>query len=120
MSVTRVFVYGTLKRGEVAHAELMSEARFLGSARTPPRYRLVSCGWYPALVEGGKLAVEGEVFEVSLAQLPALDDFEDVPELYRRERLELEGFGPVWIYVMRPEHAQGRPELPGPGWRGRN
>lgn len=114
----RVFVYGTLKRGEVAHAEYMAEATFLGVAQTPPRYRLVSCGWYPGLVAGGHRAIHGEVYSVDAAQLARLDEFEEVPEWYQRILVELESFGEVWIYLLHSEHAEGCPEVPGASWTG--
>jgi gamma-glutamylcyclotransferase (GGCT)/AIG2-like uncharacterized protein YtfP len=46
---------------------------------------------YPALVEGGEGAVEGELYRVNEAELAALDRFEDVPDPYRRRAVELEG-----------------------------
>lgn len=89
----RIFVYGTLKRGDVRAAALAG-GRFLGEARTEPRYRLYDCGEYPALVgvaagEEG-VAVEGEVYEVTPEDLARLDEVEGVTEaLYVRGPIAL-------------------------------
>lgn len=75
-----LFVYGSLKRGGRHHDELEG-ATFLGPAETAPGYRLEPLGEYLALVEAesaepGSGCVPGELFEVPLAKLPALDAFE--------------------------------------------
>jgi gamma-glutamylcyclotransferase (GGCT)/AIG2-like uncharacterized protein YtfP len=100
-----IFVYGTLRRGERNHAQ-MGRSRFVRSVATAPRYRLVDLGSYPALLEGGDMAVHGELYEVDDQHLPQLDAFEDVPSLYERRPLELEVPGLDALgYVMRPETA---------------
>lgn len=88
---TRLFVYGTLKRGCSNHAQ-MAGAQFLGLARTPPGYRLYDLGGYPAIVArpGDANAVVGEVWSVDPEVLARLDRFEGVHEgLYRRENITL-------------------------------
>lgn len=113
----RVFVYGTLMRGEAAH-HLLGAADFRGTAALPPRYTLLDCGWYPALVEGGETAVQGEVFDVDHDRLPALDAFEDAPRIYTRTRRPVPGHGEAWIYLMRPEAAAALPRWAGARWSG--
>jgi gamma-glutamylcyclotransferase (GGCT)/AIG2-like uncharacterized protein YtfP len=95
----RIFVYGTLMRGEV-NAHLLAEARFLGAARTERRYELVDLGEYPALCERGTVSVSGELYEVDEATLTLLDDLEGHPELYRRAPIALEGGVEVQCYVF--------------------
>jgi hypothetical protein len=46
----RLFTYGTLKRGHQLHGHLAAQS-YLGDAQTLPEFRLLNCGWYPALVE---------------------------------------------------------------------
>ncbi len=88
-----IFVYGTLKRGDVRSSAL-AEAQFVGAARTAPRYRLYDCGEYPALVnappgEGG-VSIEGEVYEATPECVARLDDVEGVAEqLYERAPIAL-------------------------------
>jgi gamma-glutamylaminecyclotransferase len=115
----KVFVYGTLMRGEPAHA-LLGDARFLGAARTEPRYALVLLDGYPGLVEGGDTAVAGELYELAddEALLRELDCYEDAPELYARE-LRRFGEHEAWVYLLRPEHAAGRPPIASGDWRRR-
>lgn len=86
-----VFVYGSLKHGGFNHG-LMQGQRFVGPARTQPLYRLYALDSYPAMVaaEQGGLSVEGELWEVEAARMPALDRLEDVAHgMYKRERIPL-------------------------------
>jgi gamma-glutamylaminecyclotransferase len=88
---TRLFVYGTLKRGCSNHRHLAGQT-FLGLARTPPGFRLYDLGGYPSLVaqSDDDMGVIGEVWLVDDNTLEELDRFEGVHEgLYRREPLPL-------------------------------
>lgn len=76
----RLFVYGSLRRGERHHDEL-SGAEFLGASVTTPSYRVVECGGYPALVPG-TAAIRGELYAVPSSLVTALDAFEGAH--YRR------------------------------------
>lgn len=82
------FIYGTLKRGDVAH-HLLADQQFLGVVTTRPRYRLYNCGPFPGLVEdeNGR-AVAGELWRVDDGLLPALDEYEG-DRLFRRQPIEL-------------------------------
>jgi len=90
--MSRIFVYGTLKRGGKAHDLLERyNARFLNEAVTDPRYHLRNLGSFPGMVEdelfeGG---VHGEVYEVRKACLEALDFYEGAPHLFRGEKIIL-------------------------------
>jgi len=89
---TRLFVYGTLKRG-YSRAAAMATQRFLGEARTTPAYRMYDCGSYPGLAESPEdgLEIEGEVWEVDAICLTELDEVEGVAfNLYRRGRVDLQ------------------------------
>lgn len=112
-----VFVYGTLKRGE-RHHHLLASARFVGRGRTAPRFGLVDMGGYPAMVEGGRTAVEGEIWEVDDRTLEKLDALEEHPRFYRRIRLELSDGGVTQTYVLPPTHARGAPDIPSGRWSG--
>ena len=98
--MTRLFLYGTLKRGGVS-AHLLAGQRFVGPARTRAAFRLYELEGYPGLVpaEGGN-AVEGELWEVDPACLVRLDQWEGVDQgLYAR--------GPV---ALQPPHDGARAE----------
>jgi len=87
-----LFVYGTLLRGEVNHAEL-TDCRFAGEARSEPFFTLLDLGPYPVMVRGGATFVKGEVYWVPAAVLRSLDRFEGHPTLYERARIRL---APPW------------------------
>ncbi len=83
---TRLFVYGTLKRGQ-SHHHLLSGQHCLGIAITLPEYQLLDLGWYPGLaaVRGTSKpgrTIRGELWEVSAGCLEALDQYEG-PEYQR-------------------------------------
>lgn len=87
----RLFVYGTLKRGHRLHGCLTGQ-RYLGQALTLPEFKLLNCGWYPALVESGDgRAIRGELWEVDAATLKRLDEVEEVDSgLYERREISLQ------------------------------
>ena len=71
-----LFVYGTLMRGGVRHW-LLADQRFVGEARTLPRYALYDLGTFPGMVRrDGGVAVSGELYEVAANRLADLDDEE--------------------------------------------
>jgi gamma-glutamylaminecyclotransferase len=116
----RLFVYGTLMRGGRFHPVLDGQ-RFLGPARTLPRYALLNLGAYPGLVhrpDDGR-AVAGEVYEVAAALLPRLDAIEGAPELFRLGSVSLEGFeGLVYAYFYQRSPV-GVPLYAGERWENR-
>jgi gamma-glutamylaminecyclotransferase len=110
----KLFVYGTLRRGQPGHA-LLRGAPLLGSARTAAAFTLIDMGEYPALLEGGHSAIIGELYEVDAALLVELDVYEDVPDLYLRVEREVAGER-VFVYVLRPEHGDGRAVIASGDW----
>jgi len=75
----RLFVYGTLKRGDCRH-HAIADQQFLGSATTESAYRLYENG----------VAVGGELYQVDDACLETLDVIEGVAQsLYARKPVEL-------------------------------
>lgn len=89
--MTRVFVYGTLKRGGSNHRFLAGQ-HYLGTTRTVAGYTLYSLGDYPGMIRSDDPAhtVTGELWSVDAACLAALDELEGVEEgLYTREPIVL-------------------------------
>lgn len=71
----RVFVYGTLRRGEVNDInQLRPPPRFVGEASI--NGQIFPLGWYPGLVLGGDRPVVGEVYEVTPSLEQRLDEIE--------------------------------------------
>jgi gamma-glutamylaminecyclotransferase len=79
----KIFVYGTLKRGQPLHYALQAQT-FVGEARTLQHFRLFSLGDYPGLVRAESLengvSIEGEIWEIDAACLAELDEIEAVEE----------------------------------------
>lgn len=110
----RVFVYGTLMRGECNHHYLRA-ARLLGTASTPPCCRLYSLGAYPVLCFAGRQRVTGEVYLISQRQLRLIDALEQYPLVYERRCIPTP-FGPAWVYFQSsPPRAAS--SLPSGRWR---
>ena len=112
-----LFVYGSLMRGQPAHG-LVAAAPFLGPARTAPCFHLVDLGPYPGLVDGGTMAVEGELYAIPPRLLPHIDAFEGHPRHYRRRPIPLAGGRHAHAYVLtrRPTHACIVPVPHWPTW----
>ena len=84
--MTRIFVYGTLKRGCRNHHYLTGQ-QFLGEAHSGPGYTLFSLGDYPGMIRSpaDKAGVTGEVWLVDPPALQRLDELEGLDEgLYER------------------------------------
>ena len=90
--MTRLFVYGTLKRGAENNAHLEGQ-RFLGEAVTVPGYVLYGLFGYPGMVRAADVTagVTGELWEIDDDCLRNLDRLEGLAEgLYTREAVQLE------------------------------
>lgn len=96
--MARVFVYGTLKKGQPNFFRMFDsangKAEFLASACTTQKYPLVIAGKYnvPFLlsIPGRGHRVQGEIYKVDDQMLKFLDAFEGVPTMYQRTLVELE------------------------------
>ncbi len=93
-----LFVYGSLKRG-LNNAFYLQDARFLGAFTTEPVYSMYSFGTYPAVSESGNTPIEGEVYEISDAQLAMTDRLEWYPDFYQRLMIDT-NYGKAWMYVV--------------------
>jgi gamma-glutamylaminecyclotransferase len=114
----RLFVYGSLLPGERDH-ELLTAARHLGPAQTPPEYYLVELNAFPALVRGGRTSVSGELYMVDTPTLLAIDVKKEHPVLFQRSTIELSGGERAETYLMTLEQVRGRRRLASGDWRGR-
>lgn len=99
---TKVFVYGTLKKGFPNH-HVLKNADFVGKATTTGGgFAMATNGFYPAVWRGaGPANVQGEVYEVSSLTLGRLDILEGHPGFYRREPVETTQ-GQVEMYLLTP------------------
>jgi gamma-glutamylaminecyclotransferase len=111
-----LFVYGTLRRGEVNH-HLLAQARFVAEARTEPSFELFDLGSFPAMSTGGETAVLGEVYAVDEATLARLDRLEGHPSFYQRTRIRLDDGREVQTYLMDRARMRGRVLIASGDWR---
>lgn len=81
---TKLFVYGTLKKGEQNHKKLKN-SKFLGKAKTKRKYDLVYNHDSPNLVQGNN-QITGELYEIDDALLQILDKFE---KPFKRKKITL-------------------------------
>jgi len=105
--VARLFVYGSLQRG-CSNAGLLEGAAYLGPGSTAEGHaRVVYHDGFPALYrdQAGPGRVRGELYVVGSALLIELDAFEDVPDLYQREEIELDDGSMAYAYVVTAEVA---------------
>ncbi|XP_069692456.1 putative gamma-glutamylcyclotransferase CG2811 isoform X1 [Periplaneta americana] len=114
MSFHKVFVYGTLKRGEPNHYWIMDKSKglskFVGVAKTVEKYPLIIGTKYniPFLLDapGRGHNVVGELYQVDETMLQHLDILEDHPSFYVREigKVKLTADDTVedcWIYLIK-------------------
>ncbi|MCP9771172.1 gamma-glutamylcyclotransferase [Synechococcus sp. Tobar12-5m-g] len=119
----RVFVYGTLKRGESNH-HWLTGATCLGRRRLAGAH-LHDLGAYPQAVRAEAAAaapldptafLHGELYGVDDHGLARLDRLEDVPHDYERSRVRLTDGDTAWVYLGRPEQVRGLPLVPFGDW----
>lgn len=113
-----LFVYGTLLSGEPRH-DLLHRTRSLGAATTVPSFNLVDLGPYPALVAGGARAVVGELYEVPVEELAAIDIYEEHPVLFKRTTIELSDGRAAQAYLLDADQVRGRKRIHSGDWRAR-
>jgi gamma-glutamylaminecyclotransferase len=116
---TRIFVYGTLLRGERNH-RWIARSTFDGEARTKPAFTLYDLGAYPALVAGGQHTVAGEVYEVDEGTLAELDRLEGHPRFYQRTPIRLADDSLVLTYLLQPAQVEGSSLIVSGRWRMRH
>ena len=115
-SLIKVFVYGTLMKGEKNH-RLLELSKFVGPGKTEPAFDFVNLGGFPAMIWGGVTQVVGEIYEVDNKTLARLDRLESHPDMYRREPIVLEDRTEVQAYVMRRDTAWGQKFIDSGSWR---
>ena len=102
MNLERVFVYGTLKKGEIRN-DILWDCDYLGPAATDPIFQMVTLGQFPGLIPGHR-SIEGEVYEVPADVLGYLDLIEGHPHFFRRSQHEVwlddDLSMDAWIYLL--------------------
>ena len=121
-----VFVYGTLRRGEVNDINRLHPApRCLGQAQVLGH--LYQLGYYPGLVLGGTQAVVGEVYAIDAALEPQLDRIEGISadtsqreqDEYQKRLLPVHLDGQTLtclLYEVNPLRVAGCPRIVSGDW----
>jgi gamma-glutamylcyclotransferase (GGCT)/AIG2-like uncharacterized protein YtfP len=112
-----VFVYGTLRQGQVNDINLKQpKPSLMGLSFV--NGQLYNRGWYPGLSLGGAHQVLGEVYEVSHELLAQLDDLEEITPIpsgeYQRVVTELvcgERRLSCYVYELTPAFAAQSPKI---------
>lgn len=127
--IDRLFVYGTLMRGECRHGALGGRRNVAEIEPAEVTGRLVDCGSYPGLLPVATGRVVGELVRVldvegTLAKLDRIEGYlgEGVPgSLYHRvvvdARAESGRTLTAWTYVL--VEPDGLPEIPSGSWKER-
>lgn len=98
MSLERVCVYGTLRRGR-GNSFLLSNSKFLGEFKTEPVYNMYDMGCpFITHAEDG-MPIITEVYEVDDYTSWHLDSLEGYPYFYNREQIDTP-YGKAWIYFI--------------------
>lgn len=112
---TKIFVYGTLKKG-FSNNYLLIGQKLIGNFVTEKKYRLVSLGSFPGLIDGDK-SIKGEVYEVSDECLSNLDILECVPKLYYRAFLDICDISDVQGYIYNLKNRYKVKDIAGDEWK---
>lgn len=115
----KLFVYGTLRKGEGNH-ELLRDAEFLGEHTTEPKFTMVDMGAFPGVILDGKNSISGEVYEVNphtYRRVEMLEGYHPDPKstFYSKHIVDTE-FGEAEMYVLDPSYL-GYPVIESGKWR---
>jgi len=112
--MNRVFVYGTLKRGQ-RNSHYLDEALFIGEFTTGKGYSMYRFDDYPAVCLDGGHAIQGEVYRLGDELLRVLDELEQYPDYYQRIEIDTL-YGRAWMYVVTRQLCDGKQMIEGT-WR---
>ena len=115
LQLDRVFVYGTLKRGQPNH-HWLAGAPCQGLVRLE-NVLLHDLGPFPMAIHGDGVVV-GELYQIDAEMLASLDRLEGVPRLYQRWRCQPLDSPWAWVYLGRPHQVRHSPVLVDGCWRG--
>jgi len=111
--MTKVFVYGSLKRDFGNHRFLIS-SMFLGEATSKnAEYTMLSMKWFPGVCKVGNSFIAGEVYEVSETTLRRLDHLEGNGTFYTRELISLSNGMDAWIWLLPKSYINEETEFDG-------
>ena len=119
MGNKKVFVYGTLLRGNRNHPHFLGQSQFLGKA-VLSGYALYNLGSYPGIIESPEDSVKGELYEVDEPTLNSLNHLEGEGSLYalrsspveREDGTKVEAGIYVYLHAVSPANKVSLDEQP--------
>lgn len=112
-----LFVYGSLRRGEINHY-LLENAEYIGDDAIA-NADLFNLGPYPMFV-GGTGTLYGECYHIPLQIIPTLDQLEDHPHYYQRRWMQCVSGQTRLVYQGFASHIPGCPQIVSGSWRDRH
>lgn len=111
----KVFVYGTLLKGEYNNRHLETST-LLGSSEVKG-FEMRSLGPFPACFHSDlDSKVIGEVWEIDAETFARLDRLEGYPRFYDRVEVETP-FGNAWMYIQWGDHCEEFELVKSGSWR---
>lgn len=106
--ITKLLVYGTLKKGYSNH-RILSDATFLQEVIVGP-YTMFNLGAYPACTLEPSTMIQAELYEVNKETMDRCDLLEGYPAFYTRHVVR---YGPepgdeAWMYFINREKMSPR------------
>ena len=116
---SKLFVYGTLKRGYSNFGAHLERAKFIGEDSQMEGVLFALSGFPGLNLTEPRTKIHGEIFEVSGDQLSSCDRLEGHPGFYRRSLVYLKPHGLVWTYILPRTRCQTIPRwVPSGNWLG--
>jgi gamma-glutamylcyclotransferase (GGCT)/AIG2-like uncharacterized protein YtfP len=106
--LSKVFVYGTLKKGYGNNEFFLNNDRtkFIGDGITAAAdFDMISLGGFPGVLDNGTCAILGEIYEVDDTIVKRLDSLESNGSMYLRKQftfytMDGEKHEDVWMYIF--------------------
>ena len=120
-----VFVYGTLKTGEVSESLMRKTGgTLIGEAETIGQYTMYgNSGWFPRVYKHRVTSpIRGELWSIDADLCVILDNYEGHPEFFKREKVLVVCGGSqfsAWMYFIQSEDELDEEEINPTGfWSG--
>ena len=95
----KLFVYGTLKRGQANH-NILKPGKFIDTDAIEG-WEMRSTMFFPAINEKKGVFVTGEVYEINPEILKKTDRLEGFPLHYSKKMVKTVGGHDVWVYYYK-------------------
>ena len=122
MTSYRIFVYGTLMKGEPNHFLIDRDPKnkFIKQAATTRNFNLFDLGGFPGMTMPGNNSVLGEIYEVTARTIRDLDILESHPQFYRRSYIDLADGEKAITYILDSVYTMHCPIIKTGNWKSKN